>query len=115
MKKQLQKYIRHAFKGLGDMVVNAEIKHSNGSVFNDSTGMNEENFTNYQVKILIDDFDKFEILHSLISPGDFKVFLPVEQIDFIPKPADDSIILNDKEYAIEAVTIKNGVIYILKI
>ena len=115
MKEQIKKYIRHAYNHLGDIVVNASMKHKTGSAFNDSTGMVENTYTNYPVKILFTDFDQFELFHSLITPGDMKVLLPAEQIDFTPKPADDSLIMVGKEYGIETVTNKFDVLYILKL
>jgi hypothetical protein len=115
MKAQIKQYIRHAYKGLGDRVMDAEIKHSTGSEFNDSTGMMEETFTNYPVKILSDDFDKFEWFNGIISPGDIKILLPAEQIDFVPHPSDDSLIIEGETYSIETVTDKSGILYILKI
>ncbi len=115
MKAQIKKYIRHAFKSLGDIATNATIKHVTGSEFNDSTGMLEETFENYPVKILIEEYDQFEIFQSIITPGDIKVLLPVDQIDFVPKPADDTLIINGTEYGIETVSNQYDTLYILKI
>jgi hypothetical protein len=115
MKEQIRKYIRHAFKNLGDIATDAVLKHRTGSEFNDSTGMIEETFTEHSVKILIEEYDQFEIFHALITPGDMKVLLPADQIDFTPKPADDTLIINGKEYGIETVTNQHDTLYILKI
>lgn len=115
MKEQIKKYIRHCFNALGDIVTDATIKHRTGSEFNDSTGMLEETFTEYPVKILIEEYDQFEIYHSLITPGDMKVLLPVEQIDFTPNPSDDILIINGTEYGIETVSNQHDTLYILKI
>lgn len=115
MKEQIKKYIRHAFKSLGDIATDATIKHLTGSEFNDSTGMMETTYTNYPVKILIEEYDQFEIYHALITPGDMKVLLPVEQIDFVPNPSDDTLIINGTEYGIETVSNQHDTLYILKI
>ncbi|MDY0223352.1 MAG: hypothetical protein RBR67_19685 [Desulfobacterium sp.] len=115
MKAQLKKALRHAFKNLGDIVTPATIKHKTGSEFNDATGMVEETYTNYPVKILDTEYDKFEYFQGLITPGDLKVLLPAEQIDFVPNPSDDTLIMNGTEYGIETVTSKFDILYILKL
>lgn len=115
MKAQIKKMLRHTFKNLGDIVTPAIIKHKTGSAFNDSTGMVEETYSNYDVNILDTEYDKFEYFQGVITPGDLKVLLPAEQIDFVPNPSDDTLIMNGTEYGIETVTSKFDILYILKL
>ena len=115
MKSQLKRYIRQSFKQMGDLVSPAVYKREEGREFNNESGMMETTYSFHDVNIGITEFDRFELLTSTILPGDMKILLPAEQINFTPIPAKDSLIIDGTERILDTVQDKHGVMWILKI
>lgn len=117
MKAQIRQHIRKAFSVMRDLVEPATIRHQTGSQYNDETGMKEETFRDYGVRVLITDYEKWEQdkFSSLINSGDKKILLPCEQINFHPKAGIDQIEISDTWERIIECEKKHDSLFVIKI
>ena len=117
MISQLKKHVHNAFDQAGDLAEVVTLKHKTGEEFDPSTGENVITYSEHQVKIIKMDYTTTEIAQSnnVITSGDRKVLLPVNEVDFRPVASDDKFIIDGSENSIKAVREKSKSLYIIRI
>jgi hypothetical protein len=115
MKSQIRQMINSVFKQIGDLKVDAVLKHETGSVFDASEGEHVKTYSETPVEVFINSFDSKAVDNLIINFDDKKVLLPASQIDFTPKAGKDYLIIDGTSHGIEMVQSKFGELFILKI